>query len=255
MRSRTGSLPRSRWRSMERSSPPAPRPATAAWRARRSATRAAIASWLARRLRGARVESAAQHGHGREDSPSSRASGEPRRSGIVLRACSLTDVPGASPRPPAPPGARDRRLRRRRRLGRTSPAVSRVPRAATTRSSRSRRAAASASTARAVRPSSSNATGPSDSADKPPNVLGTIPADQLAALRRGDQADRLRAPEEPAVHRRVPDQLRRPGVHLRVRRAGRHRTDRDLRGPGRLRLPLFVAVSTALGPFVPLPTT
>ena len=48
IRSRTGSLPRSRWRAMERSSPPAPRPATAAWRARRSATRAAIASWLAR---------------------------------------------------------------------------------------------------------------------------------------------------------------------------------------------------------------
>ena len=48
MRSRTGSLPRSRWRSIERSSPPAPRPATAAWRARRSSTSAAIASWLAR---------------------------------------------------------------------------------------------------------------------------------------------------------------------------------------------------------------
>ena len=44
MRSRTGSLPRSRWRAIERSSPPAPRPATAAWRARRSATSAASAS-------------------------------------------------------------------------------------------------------------------------------------------------------------------------------------------------------------------
>ena len=48
MRSRTGSLPRSRWRSIDRSSPPAPRSARSAWRWRRSSTRAAIASWFAR---------------------------------------------------------------------------------------------------------------------------------------------------------------------------------------------------------------
>ena len=44
MRSRTGSLPRSRWRAIERSSPPAPRPATVACRSRSSATRPAMAS-------------------------------------------------------------------------------------------------------------------------------------------------------------------------------------------------------------------
>src|SRR5262245_8387756 len=48
IRSRTGSLPRSRCRAMDRSSPPAPRSLTCAWRARRSATSAHIASWLAR---------------------------------------------------------------------------------------------------------------------------------------------------------------------------------------------------------------
>ena len=67
IRSRTGSLPRSRWRAIERSSPPAPRSATAAWRARRSSTRAAIASWLARASGGRGIEPAAQDGHVRDD--------------------------------------------------------------------------------------------------------------------------------------------------------------------------------------------
>ena len=64
MRSRTGSLPRSRWRSIERSSPPAPRSATAAWRARRSSTRAAMAVVVGLRLGAVRIQPAAQDGHG-----------------------------------------------------------------------------------------------------------------------------------------------------------------------------------------------
>src|SRR5512143_3760273 len=47
IRSRTGSLPRARWRSMARSSPPAPRSLTAAVRARRSATSSSSAALLA----------------------------------------------------------------------------------------------------------------------------------------------------------------------------------------------------------------
>ena len=46
MRSRTGSLPRSRWRAMDRSSPPAPPSARAAWRARSSSTSDCIAALL-----------------------------------------------------------------------------------------------------------------------------------------------------------------------------------------------------------------
>ena len=218
MRSRTGSLPRSRWRSMEGSSPPAPRPgddvlagaevgdeartSRRGWRAspgRRGPAGCAGRAWRARIVprRGNRrpasvvrrpcrptVRRPASSSSSLADRPASSAW---RRSGAPIPVRRRATGP-----------APDRRDARRRVL--RGPCGSTVDR-------RARRTVHSA--AKPPRPTSG----------------GSRPT-QLARARRGDQDDRLRGPQESPVHRRVPRELRRPGVHLRVRGPGGHRTDR-----------------------------
>ena len=197
----------------------------------------------------------------REDSPSgsSRGRGTAGTASVVLRACSprrrsrglaasllvlLALVTGRLRRvadvirPRAQPG-------RHRRRGRARPR----------RCSRSRAAAASASTARAARRSSVDRDGTVRSAAKPPNVLGTIPPAQLAAL---DAAIKLTdfalLKSRPFTGECPTDfdgqefifEFAAPGGTERIATC---EVDVDYG------LPLFVAVSTALGPFVPLPTT
>ena len=93
------------------------------------------------------------------------------------------------------------------------------------------------------------------SAAKPPNVLGTIPAAQLAAL---DSAIKL---TDFALLKRQPFTGECPtafdGQEFIFEFAAPGGTERIATCEVQVDygLPLFVAVSTALGPFIPLPTT
>ena len=211
MRSRTGSLPRSRWRSMDDSSPPAPRPATTSWRARRSATSSHIASWFAR------VSGALGSSRLRRTGMAARIvprHGNRRAASVVGRPCrSAVAAPGARRVP------RDRRRRRRGRLFRRHDPDPDRDRSTADRGDTGRRMLR-----RSVRVDDrrrARRTGPlGGQAAQRPRPGAARPA---RGPRRGDQDDRLRDPQGSTVHRRVPDRrsTARSSCSSSARRAAR----------------------------------
>ena len=223
MRSRTGSLPRSRWRSIERSSPPAPRPATVRLAAPQVVDQRGHRVVVGARLGGGGVEPAAQDGHGRDDR--SLVDAEPRSSSRSSRGHvdDLDRVLGLALLLVSPSrrcSSRAGRLVRPARTGRSSP---------------SRRAAASARTVRA---------GDGDprtrrnvhAAAKPPNDLGTVPPDAARGPRRGD---RRRPTSRPCSATRSRASARPPfdgqEFIFEFGAPGGTRAARDMRGRHRLR--------------------
>ena len=170
MRSRTGSLPRSRWRSIERSSPAAPRPRPRL-AARSSSTSAAIASWFAR------VSGASGSSRVRRTGMAARIARRKPRAGpsIVGRPCRRLAAPHSA-RPPVP--------RRSRSLaaGAGCPACASSARTRPVcRSSPSRCVAANVRTGRAARPWSWSATAASTRPRNRRTTSGPC-RDQVAAI-------------------------------------------------------------------------
>ena len=190
MRSRTGSLPRSRWRSIERSSPPAPRSATVRLAGAQVIDEGGHRVVVGARLGGGRVEPAAQDGHGADDR--SRTGGTRRAS--VRRPC--RSVPRPLPLVAGRP-RRGRRLLTRRRWRRCCP-----PRPLAARR-RSRPAAASVRRARAARRWSSSATAGSTRRRHGRRRLGTVPPECWRPWTRPSRRP-TSTRSAPAVHRGVP---------------------------------------------------
>ena len=241
MRSRTGSLPRSRWRSIDRSSPPAPRPATlllAALGGRRPA-RPSPRGWPASRRPPGRAGCA---GRACADDRSRAGRGTAGTIATVPRPC--RDLVASSRSPCSSSGLR------------------RVRPSAVARCSRCDRAARDRHDAR--RPVRGWPCGDSVSVDRDGNVRVRGQATErprrrapgpAPCPRRGDRHDRFRGDPRAPVHGRMPDRRRRAGVHLRVRDAVGTRALRDVRVGHRLRPAALRGLSTALGPFIALPTT
>ena len=212
MRSRTGSLPRSRWRSIERSSPAAPRPATCCLAGAEVVDEGGQRVVVRARLGRRGVEPAAQDGHGPMIVVRRRGTrpGTPPSSAAAMR------------RPDAPRSLSSRTSSARRLARSLSACSSSGPAASPARPARSspwRPAAASASADRAARPRHRKGRDGSTPRPSRRTTSGRCPPRRSPRSTRSSRRPTSTS-SRPPVHRAVPDRFRRAGVRLRVRAPG-----------------------------------